>query len=74
MSAVYLITQTIFGHFGHFDKIFRSSTVIFADAGSSLKSGVSYIVRFIVNIGSVSRLSLGAFLIYEKLFKKSRKP
>ena len=32
MSTVSLMTLTIFGHFGHFDKIFRSPKVLFANA------------------------------------------
>ena len=37
MSTVSLITWTIFGHFAHFDKIFRSSKVISANPRSSSK-------------------------------------
>ena len=40
MSTVSLITYTIFGHFGHFDKIFRSSKGHFT--WSSLKLCVPY--------------------------------
>ena len=73
MSTVSLITQTIFGHFSHFDKILRS--VIFATTRSSLKFWVSYIARFIINIRSISRPAYSwsidrVYLIYSQ----SRKP
>ena len=41
--------QSIFGHFGHFDKFSGHPRVIFANARSSLKFWVSYLARFIVN-------------------------
>ena len=62
--------QTIFGHFGHFDKFSGHPRVIFANARSSLKFWVSYLARFIVNFQSVSRLFPRVFLIYSQ----SRKP
>ena len=36
MSTVSLIIESIFGHLGHFDKIFRSSKGHFSEAISSL--------------------------------------
>ena len=62
---VSVITWTIFGHFGHFDKIFRSSRVIFANARSSLKFWVSYYIAGLsLTFGLFQGYSPRVFLMY----------